>query len=205
MGLLGFFSPDVGVDLGTANTLVYIKGKGILVREPSVIAVDADNQTLLALGQQAQRLEGRHPSNVVVRYPLRDGVITDLDIAYKLLKQVLEQAQGRHPLFPPRLTMAVPNGATSVERRALQDLAEQAGAKEVNIIDEAIAAAIGADLPIDKPLGNMIVDIGGGTTEVTVISLFGVATSQSIRVAGAHMDDAIRQSLKRNYDLFVGL
>ncbi|KAI9129135.1 rod shape-determining protein (plasmid) [Acaryochloris sp. CCMEE 5410] len=204
MGLLEFFSSDIGVDLGTANTLVYVKGKGILVRNPSVIAVDAENQSVIAVGEKAQRLGGRQPSNILVRYPLRDGVITDLDIAYKLLQQVLEQAQISRSLFPPRLIMAVPNGATTIEQRALQDIAEQAGAKEVFIIDEAIAAAIGAGLPIDKPLGNMIVDIGGGTTEVAVLSLCGVLSSQSLRVAGAQMDDVIYQSLKRDYDFWVG-
>lgn len=204
MGLLGFLSPDVGVDLGTANTLVYIKAKGILVREPSVIAVDAKNQTLLAWGDKAQRLQGRHPHNVVVQHPLRDGVITDLDVAYKLLQQAIQQTQGGRSGFPRRLILAIPNGATTIEQRALQDIAEQAGAKNVDMIDEAIAAAIGADLPIDKPLGNMIVDIGGGTTEVAVLSLFGVVTSQSIRVAGNQMDDVIRQSLKRDYDFLVG-
>jgi len=204
LGLLGFLSPDIGVDLGTENTLVYIKDKGILVREPSVIAFSAKNQAILASGQTAKKLGGRQPSDVVVRYPLRDGVITELDIACKLLQHVLDQAQGHRFRFPPRLIMAVPNGATTVEKRALQDIAEQAGAKEVCIIDEAIAAAIGAGLPIDKPLGNMIVDIGGGTTEVVVLSLSGIVTSQSLRVAGAHMDDAIRQSLKRDYDLWVG-
>ena len=161
MGLLGFFSSDIGIDLGTANTVVYVKGKGILVREPSVIAVNAENHSVIEVGQKAQRLTGRQPKNILVSYPLRDGVITDLDIAFKLLQQVLEQAQIRHSLFPPRLAMAVPNGATTVEQRALQDIAEQAGAKEVVIIDEAIAAAIGAGLPIDKPWGNMIIDIGG--------------------------------------------
>lgn len=204
MGLLRFFSSDIGIDLGTANTVVYIKGKGILVREPSVIAVNAENQSVIAVGQKAQRLTGRQPKNILVRYPLRDGVITDLDIAYKLLQQVLEQSQIPRSLFPPRLAMAVPNGATTVEQRALQDIAEQAGAKEVVIIDEAIAAAIGAGLPIDKPLGNMIIDIGGGTTEVAVLSLSGVMISQSLRIAGAKMDDTISQSLKRDYDFLVG-
>lgn len=204
MGLLGFFSSNIGIDLGTANTVVYVKGKGILVREPSVIAVNADNQSVIAVGQRAQRLTGRQPNNIVVRYPLRDGVITDLDIAYKLLQQVLEQAQIRRSLFPPRLVMAVPNGATTIEQRALQDIAEQAGAKEVVIIDEAIAAAIGAGLPIDKPLGNMIIDIGGGTTEVAILSLSGVMISQSLRIAGTKMDDTISQSLKRDYDFLVG-
>lgn len=204
MGLLGFFSSDIGIDLGTANTVVYVKGKGILVRNPSVIAVDAESQSVIAVGEKAKRLGGRQPSNIVVRYPLRDGVITDLDIAYKLLQQVLEQAQIHRSLFPPCLVMAVPNGATTIEQRALQDIAEQAGAKEVVIIDEAIAAAIGSGLPIDKPLGNMIVDIGGGTTEVAVLSLCGVLSSQSLRIAGAKMDDVIHQSLKRDYDFLVG-
>lgn len=204
MGLLGFFSSDIGIDLGTANTVVYVKGKGILVREPSVIAVNAESQSVIAVGRKARHLTGRQPKNVLVQYPLRDGVITDLDIAYKLLQQVLEQAQIRRSLFPPHLVMAVPNGATTVERRALQDIAEQAGAKEVVIVDEAIAAAIGAGLPIDKPLGNMIIDIGGGTTEVAVLSLSGVLISQSLRIAGAKMDDTISQSLKRDYDFLVG-
>ncbi|QUY45473.1 rod shape-determining protein [Acaryochloris marina] len=205
MGLLGVFSPDIGIDLGTANTLVYVRGKGIVIRQPTVIARDSENQSILACGHQAQLLEGRQPANVIVSYPLREGVITDIDVAFQLLQQVLDQGLGRKPLFPPRLTLAIPNGATNIERRALQDIAEQAGAKDISIIDEAIAAAIGADLPIDKPLGNMIVDIGGGTTEVAVISLFGVVNSQSIRVAGTHMDDTIRQSLKRNYGLLIGL
>lgn len=205
MGLLRIFSPDIGIDLGTANTLVYVRGKGIVIRQPTVIAKDIENQSILACGHQAQRLEGREPTNIMVSYPLREGVITDVDIAFQLLQRVLNQGLGWKPFFPPRLTLAIPNGATNVERRALQDIAGLAGAKEISIIDEAIAAAIGADLPIDKPLGNMIVDIGGGTTEVAVISLCGVVSSQSIRVAGTHMDDAIRQSLKRNYDLLVGL
>lgn len=204
MGLLGLFSSDMGIDLGTANTVVYVKGKGILVREPSVIAVNAENQSVIAVGQKAERLAGRQPHNIVVRYPLRDGVITDLDIAYKLLQQVLEQAPIRRTLFPPYLAMAVPNGATTVEQRALRDIAEQAGAKEVVIIDEAIAAAIGAGIPIDKPWGNMIIDIGGGTTEVAVLSLSGVMISQSLRIAGAKMDETISQSLKREYDFLVG-
>lgn len=205
MRLLRVFSPNIGIDLGTANTLVYVRGKGIVIRQPTVIARDTENHSVLAYGYQAQQLEGRQPTNIIVSYPLREGVITDVDIAFQLLQRALTQVLGSKSLFPPRLTLAIPNGATNIERRALQDIAEQTGANDISIIDEAIAAAIGADLPIDKPLGNMIVDIGGGTTEVAVISLLGVVNSQSIRVAGAHMDDAIRQSLKRNHDLLVGL
>lgn len=204
MGLFRFLSADIGVDFGTENTLVYIKDKGIVVREPSVLAFNAENQAILASGQTAKKLGGRQPNHVIVQCPLRDGVITDLDIACKLLQRVLNQTQKHRSSFPPRLIMAAPNGATTIELRALQDIAEQSGVKEVCIIDKAIAAAIGADLPIDKPLGNMIVDIGGGTTEVAVLSLSGIVTSQSLRVAGAQMDDAIRQSLKRDYDLLVG-
>lgn len=205
MGVLTFLSPDIGIDLGTANTLIYVRGKGIVIREPSVIAKDREDNSVLAYGQQAQCLEGRQPTNVIVISPLCEGVITDIDFAYQFLQKVLGQVYGSRPLIPPRLTLGIPNGATSIEQRALQDIAEQAGAKDIYLIDEAIAAAIGADLPIDKPLGNMIVDIGGGTTEVAVISLFGVVISQSIRVTGTHMDNAIRQSLKHNYGLLVGL
>lgn len=200
-----FFSKDLGIDLGTANTLVYMRGKGVIVREPSVVAMDMDKKTPLAVGDKAKEMIGRTPSNIVAIRPLKDGVISDFNVTQKMLKYFISRALGSElPFARPRVVICVPSGVTPVEERAVKEAALAAGAKDPIIMEEPMAAAIGAGLPVSEPTGNMIVDIGGGTTEVAVISLGGIVTSRSIRVAGDEMDEAIVAHIKRRYNLMVG-
>ena len=205
--ILGKFSNDLAIDLGTANTLVYVKGKGIVLSEPSVVAVHRDSrgiQKVLAVGSDAKRMLGRTPGNIVAIRPMRDGVIADFEITEAMLRYFIKKVHHRRVLVRPRIVIAVPSGITEVEKRAVKDSAERAGAREVFIIEEPMAAAIGVGLPIQEPIGNMIIDIGGGTTEIAVISLAGMVFSKSIRIGGDEMDDAIIEYLKKTYNLMVG-
>jgi rod shape-determining protein MreB and related proteins len=202
----GFSTRDLGIDLGTANTLVYIKGKGIVVREPSVVALRTDTKTIEAVGEAAKRMIGRTPGNIRAVRPMKDGVIADFDTTATMIKYFIKQAQKQRSLIPrhPNVMVCVPSGITAVEKRAVEDATRQAGAKEAFTIEEPFAAAIGANLPVWEPTGSMVVDIGGGTTEVAVISLGGIVTSRSIRVAGDEMDEAVTQYIKRTYNLMIG-
>ncbi|MFZ7125298.1 MAG: rod shape-determining protein [Desulfobacterales bacterium] len=206
-GLLGVFSNDLAVDLGTANTLVYVKGKGIVLNEPSVVAVSTDNRTkskVLAVGSEARNMLGKTPGNIVAIRPMRDGVIADFEVTEAMLRYFIRKVHNRRSFIRPRIIIAVPSGITQVEKRAVRESAESAGAREVFLIEEPMAAAIGANLPITEPTCNMVVDIGGGTTEVAVISLAGIVYSMSVRVAGDKMDQAIIQYIKRKYNLLIG-
>ncbi|MBW1836389.1 MAG: rod shape-determining protein [Deltaproteobacteria bacterium] len=201
------FSSDLAIDLGTANTLVYVKGRGIVLSEPSVVAVRTDNRMknpVLAVGLQAKNMLGRTPGNIVAIRPMRDGVIADFDVTERMLRYFIEKVHNRRRLLRPRIIIAVPSGITQVEKRAVKESAESAGAREVYLIEEPMAAAIGAGLPITEPTCNMVIDIGGGTTEVAVISLAGIVYSRSMRVAGDKMDSAIIQYIKRKYNLLIG-
>lgn len=205
--LLGKFSNDLAIDLGTANTLVYVKGKGIVLSEPSVVAVRTDNRRknrVLAVGAEAKRMLGRTPGNIVAIRPMKDGVIADFEVTEAMLRHFIRKVHNRRTLIRPRIIICVPSGITQVEKRAVKESAESAGAREVFLIEEPMAAAIGAGLPITDPTCNMVVDIGGGTTEVAVISLAGIVYSRSIRVGGDKMDDAIVQYIKRKYNLLIG-
>ena len=205
--LLGVFSSDLAIDLGTANTLVYVKGKGIVLSEPSVVAIRTDAQAknrILAVGLEAKNMVGRTPGNIVAIRPLRDGVIADFDITEAMLRHFIHKVHNRRTFVRPRIIIAVPSGITQVEKRAVRESAESAGAREVFLLEEPMAAAIGAGLPISEPTCNMVVDIGGGTTEVAVISLAGIVYSRSLRVAGDKMDAAIIQYIKRKYNLLIG-
>ncbi|CCQ98440.1 cell-shape determining protein [[Clostridium] ultunense Esp] len=203
-----FFSMtrDMGIDLGTANTLVYVKGKGIVVREPSVVAVNTKTGTVEAVGIEAKNMIGRTPGNIVAKRPMRDGVIADFETTETMLRYFIQKAQKSKGIIHrrPNVMVGIPSGITAVEKRAVEDATRQAGAKEAMTIEEPFAAAIGADLPVWEPTGSMVVDIGGGTTEVAIISLGGIVTSRSIRVAGDELDDAIIQYIKRNYNLLIG-
>ncbi len=204
---LGVFSNDLAIDLGTANTLVFVKGKGIVLSEPSVVAVRTDNRTknkVMAVGQEAKMMLGRTPSNIVAIRPMRDGVIADFDVTEAMLRHFIHKVHNRRTFVRPRIIIAVPSGITQVEKRAVRESAESAGAREVFLVEEPMAAAIGAGLPITEPTCNMIVDIGGGTTEVAVISLAGIVFSRSLRVAGDKMDASIIQYVKRKYNLLIG-
>jgi rod shape-determining protein MreB len=206
--LLGLFSNDLAIDLGTANTLVYVKGKGIVLNEPSVVAVrkrDQGRNKVLAVGKEAKTMLGRTPGDIVATRPMADGVIADFDITETMLRYFIRKVHNRRSLVRPRIIISVPSGVTQVEKRAVRESAESAGAREVFLIEEPMAAAIGADLPITEPTSNMIVDIGGGTTEVAVISLAGTVYSRSVRVGGDKMDEAILQHIKRKYNLLIGL
>ena len=206
--LLGLFSNDLAIDLGTANTLVYVKGKGIVLREPSVVAVRKDakgTSKVLAVGREAKMMLGRTPGNIVAIRPIKDGVIADFEITEAMLRHFIEKVHNRRTLVRPRIIICVPSGITQVEKRAVRESAESAGAREVYLIEEPMAAAIGAGLPITEPKASMIVDIGGGTTEVAVISLAGIVYSKSVRMGGDKMDDAILQHIKRKYNLLIGL
>src|SRR5213082_4325773 len=206
-GIYKLFSRDLAIDLGTANTLIYIRGMGIVSNEPSVVAVQQDSRggkTVLAVGKEAKEMLGRTPGNIVVIRPMEDGVIADFEVTEKMIKYFIEKAHGRRFLVKPRIVISVPSEITQVEKRAVKDSALRAGATEVYLIEQAMAAAIGAGLPITDPTGNMIVDIGGGTTDVAVISLAGIVYSRSVRVAGNEMDDAIIQYIKRKYNLLIG-
>jgi len=200
----GFFSNDMAVDLGTANTLVYVKGEGIVLNEPSIVAINQRDNSVLAVGKEAKAMLGRTPGNIVAIRPLKDGVIADFDVTEKMLSYFIRRVHKRRALVRPRIVIGVPSGITQVEKRAVRDSAMQAGAREVYLIDEPMAAAIGAGMPITEPGGNMIVDIGGGTTEVAVISLSGIVYSRSVRIAGDEMDEAIIQYIRKNYNLLVG-
>ncbi len=205
--LLGRFSNDLAIDLGTANTLVYVKGKGIVLSEPSVVAVRTDNRSknrILAVGAEAKRMLGRTPGNIVAIRPIKDGVIADFEVTEAMLRHFIRIVHNRRSLIRPRIIICVPSGITQVEKRAVKESAESAGAREVFLIEEPMAAAIGAGLPITDPTCNMVVDIGGGTTEVAVISLAGIVYSRSIRVGGDKMDEAIVQYIKRKYNLLIG-
>jgi len=205
--ILGVFSSDLAIDLGTANTLVYVKGKGIVLSEPSVVAVRTDYRAknrVLAVGLEAKNMLGRTPGSIVAIRPMRDGVIADFEVAEAMLRHFIRQVHNRRSFVRPRIVIAVPSGITQVEKRAVKESAESAGAREVFLIEEPMAAAIGAGLPITEPICNMVVDIGGGTTEVAVISLSGIVYSRSLRVAGDKMDSAIMQYIKRKYNLLIG-
>jgi len=206
--ILGLFSNDLAIDLGTANTLVYVKGRGIVLKEPSVVAVRKDAKgvnKVLAVGKEAKMMLGRTPGNIVAIRPMKDGVIADFEITEAMLRHFISKVHNRTTLVRPRIIICVPSGITQVEKRAVKESAESAGAREVFLIEEPMAAAIGAGLPITEPTSNMIVDIGGGTTEVAVISLAGIVYSKSVRVGGDKMDDAILQYIKRKYNLLIGL
>lgn len=203
-GLLGLFSNDVGIDLGTANTLVYVRDHGIVLREPSVVAVQAGTNKVLSVGDEAKRMLGRTPGNIVAIRPLKDGVIADFEITEAMLRHFIQKSQHRRAWVRPRVVIAVPSGITEVEKRAVKDSATHAGAREVYLIEEPMAAAIGVGLPVQDAAGNMIIDIGGGTTEVALISLSGIVFSRSVRVAGDELDEAIIQYMKRAYNLMIG-
>lgn len=199
-----FGSTSIGIDLGTANILVYVKGKGIVLREPSVVTVDKDTNTVLAIGEEAREMIGRTPGNIVAIRPLRDGVIADYDMTESMIRHFLEKVVGRSLLFRPRVMICVPTGVTVVEKRAVQEAAEQAGAKKAELIEEPIAAALGAGIDISEPIGSMVVDIGGGTTDVAVISLGGIVHGDSLRIAGNRFDADIEAYIKREYNLMIG-
>ena len=200
----GLLANDIGIDLGTANTLVYVKDQGIVLREPSVVAVQAGTNNVLAVGDEAKRMLGRTPSNIVAVRPLKDGVIADFEVTEAMLRHFISKVHNGRVRAKPRVVIAVPAGITEVEKRAVQESAMHAGAREVYLIEEPMAAAIGVGLPVQDPAGNMIIDIGGGTTEVAVISLSGIVFSRSLRVAGDELDKAIVQYMKRSYNLMVG-
>ena len=198
------FRCDLGIDLGTANTLIFAQGSGVIIQEPSVVALDNQKNLVLAVGDEAKRMIGRTPGNVIAVRPLRDGVIADFDITETMLKYFIKKAIAKRGFFKPRIIVGVPSGITGVERRAVLDATYSAGAKEAYLIEEPMAAAIGANLPVSDPAGSMIVDIGGGTTEVAVISLGGIVVAKSIRVAGDEMDEAIIAHCRENYRLLIG-
>jgi rod shape-determining protein MreB len=205
--ILGWFSDDLAIDLGTANTLVYVKGKGIVLSEPSVVAVRKNGRggnKVLAVGKEAKMMLGRTPGNIVAIRPMKDGVIADFEITETMLRHFIRKVHNRRTLIRPRIIVCVPSGITQVEKRAVRESAESAGAREVFLIEEPMAAAIGAGLPITEPTSNMVLDIGGGTTEVAVISLAGIVYSKSVRVGGDKMDEAILQHIKRKYNLLIG-
>ncbi|MEN6462037.1 MAG: rod shape-determining protein [Syntrophomonas sp.] len=199
------FGKDMGIDLGTANTLVHLKGKGVILREPSVVAIQNDTGKVLAVGEEAKQMIGRTPGNIVAIRPMKDGVIADFDVTQAMIKYFINKALGQKtPFVKPRIIISIPTGCTTVEERAVREAALQAGAKEAYLIEEPMAAAIGAGLPVQEPTGNLIVDIGGGTTEVAVISLGGIVTAKSVRVAGDSMDESIIQHLKKKYNMLIG-
>jgi rod shape-determining protein MreB and related proteins len=205
--VLGLFSPDMAIDLGTANTLVYVKGRGVVCNEPSVVAIHHDrkgNKSVVAVGTPAKAMLGRCPSDITAVRPLKDGVIADFEVTEAMLRHFIERVNGRSRFVSPRMVVCIPYGTTEVEKRAVRESAESAGAREVHLIEEPLAAAIGADLPITEAVGNMVVDIGGGTTEVAVIALGGIVYSRSIKVGGDHMDEAITQHLRKRHDLLIG-
>lgn len=204
MGLFSRFSRDIGIDLGTANTLAYVSGKGIVLQEPSVVAVDQITKQTLAVGAEAKLMLGRTPGNVTAIRPLRDGVIADFEKAELMLQHFIRRVHGGRSLISPRVVVGIPSGVTGVERRAVMEAATQAGAREVHLLDEPVAAAIGAGLPVDEPTGNMIIDIGGGTTEVAVMSLQGSVISESVRVAGDELTESIAQYMKKVHNLVIG-
>lgn len=204
--LFGFgkMTKDMGIDLGTANTLVYIKGQGIVVREPSVVAIRDDSKQVLAVGEEAKRMIGRTPGNIVAIRPMKDGVIADFDVTQSMLSYFIQKAAAKKGVVSPRIAICVPFGVTEVEKRAIEEAARQAGAKDAFLIEEPMAAAIGAGLRIEEPEGNMVVDIGGGTSEIAIISLGGIVTAKSIRLGGDELDEAIVSYVKKEYSLMIG-
>lgn len=202
--LFDFFSNDVGIDLGTANSLVYVKDRGVILREPSVVAIQTGTSRVLAVGSEAKRMLGRTPGNITAIRPMKDGVIADFEITEALLRYFIRKVHGQRGMVKPRIIISVPSGITAVEKRAVKDSAIHAGAREVYLIEEPMAAAIGVGLPVQEPAGNMIVDIGGGTTEVALISLAGIVFSRSVRVGGDELDESIIQYMKRVYNLMIG-
>ncbi|MEI8176764.1 MAG: rod shape-determining protein [Candidatus Omnitrophota bacterium] len=202
--ILGLFSYDMGIDLGTATTLVFIKGQGIVLCEPSVVAIQKGTSHVLAVGEEAKRMLGRTPGNIVAIRPMKDGVIADFEITESMLRYFIRKVHKSRHMVRPRMVIAIPSGITEVEKRAVKDSALHAGAREVYMVEEPLAAAIGVGLPIQEPAGNMIIDIGGGTTEIAVISLAGIVFSRSIRIGGDELDDAITEYLKKTYNLMIG-
>jgi len=202
--IFDLFSNDLGIDLGTANSLVYVKDRGIVLREPSVVAIQTGTNRVLAVGEEAKRMLGRTPGNITAIRPMKDGVIADFEITEAMLRYFIRKVQNNRIMVRPRIIISVPSGITEVEKRAVKDSATHAGAHEVYLIEEPMAAAIGVGLPVQEPAGNMIVDIGGGTTEVALISLAGIVFSRSVRVGGDEMDEAIIQYMKRVYNLMIG-
>ena len=203
---MGFFgtSKDMGIDLGTANTLVFVKGKGVVLREPSVVAIRDDSKDVLAVGEEAKRMIGRTPGNIVAIRPMKDGVIADFDVTQSMLSYFIQKAAAKKGVVSPRIAICVPFGVTEVEKRAIEEAARTAGAKDAFLIEEPMAAAIGAGLRIEEPEGNMVVDIGGGTSEIAIISLGGIVTAKSIRLGGDELDEAIVNYVKKEYSLMIG-
>jgi len=203
---MGFFgmSKEIGIDLGTANTLIYLKGKGIVLNEPTVVAVNTISKKVLAVGLEAKNMIGRTPENIVAIRPLKDGVIADFDMTQQLLKTFIERVTGKSALTSSKIVICYPSGVTEVEKRAINEATNQAGARKVLLLEEPMAAALGADLPVNEAFGSMVVDIGGGTTEVAVVSLGGIVVSNSLRVAGDELDDAIINYIKREFNLLIG-
>ncbi|HBG61067.1 MAG: rod shape-determining protein [Omnitrophica WOR_2 bacterium GWF2_38_59] len=202
--VLGLFSNDIGIDLGTATTLVYVKGEGVVLCEPSVVAIEKDTNRVIAVGEEAKKMLGRTPGNIIAIRPMKDGVISDFEVTEAMLKYFIKKVHKRKVLVRPAMVIAIPSGITAVEKRAVRDSAERAGARSVELIEEPKAAAIGVGLPVEEAAGNMIVDIGGGTTEFAVISLGGMVYAKSIRIAGDEMDDAIIEYLRKTYNLMIG-
>ncbi len=203
-GLFSFFSRDIGIDLGTANTKVYVRGKGVVLQEPSVVAIQVDSRRVMAVGSEAKRMIGRTPGNVVAVRPMKDGVIADFDVTMLMLRHFIQKVSRGWTIFRPRVVVCVPSGCTEVERRAVIEASLQAGAREVYVIEEPMAAAIGAGLPVSEPTGSMVVDIGGGTSDAAVVSLGGMVCHRSIRVGGDEMDEAIIAYAKRHYNILLG-
>ena len=204
MGIFSSFSKDMGIDLGTANTLVYAKGKGIIIKEPSVVAIHKETKEVLAVGEEAKKMIGRTPGHIIAIRPLSDGVIADFDVTQSMLKYFIKKAYPRKSIMQPRVVVCVPSGVTEVEKRAVEEATVQGGAREAYLIEEPMAAAIGAGLPVQEPTGSMIVDIGGGTTEVAIISLGGIVTSRSVRIGGDELDTSIVNYVKKEYNLMIG-
>ncbi|MBF0479427.1 MAG: rod shape-determining protein [Candidatus Omnitrophica bacterium] len=202
--VLGLFSNDMGIDLGTATTLVYVKGEGVVLREPSVVAIEKDTNRVIAVGEEAKKMLGKTPGNIVAIRPMKDGVISDFEITEAMLRYFIKKVHPRRHLVRPAMVIAIPSGITEVEKRAVRDSAERAGARSVELIEEPKAAAAGVGLPIEEPEGNMIIDIGGGTTEFAVISLGGLVHSKSIRIAGDELDGAVIEYLRKTYNLMIG-
>ncbi len=202
--IFGRFAKDMGIDLGTANTLVYVQGRGVVLQEPTVVAIEKDTNNIFAVGNEAKQMVGRTPGNIIAVRPMKDGVIADFDVTEKMLRYFINKAGKNVGILAPRIIIGVPSGVTEVEKRAVVDAGLQAGAREVYLIEEPMAAAIGAGMSIEEPTGNLIVDIGGGTTEVAVISLGGIVSSRSLRIAGDEMNEAIVHFIKRSYNLMIG-
>lgn len=202
--MFGFLAADIGIDLGTASVIVYVKGKGVVLQEPSVVAIEKDTQKILAVGEEARRMIGRTPGNITAVRPLKDGVIADYDVTEMMLRYFIGKICGKRPLLRPRIMVCIPTGATTVEKRAVLEATQSAGARKVYLIEEPVAAAIGAGLDISKPYGNMVVDIGGGTTDVAVLSLGNIVYSQSIRVAGDKFDEALVRYIRKEYNIMIG-